>query len=103
MQSGIPLHINSISLTLLAKSGANKAFMTNPTSCDPAVTTLHVVGDGNTAADNQASFTPTNCAALPFWPKLYATVGAKGLTAARSGPPLTTVITQQPGEANPKQ
>lgn len=98
-----PLHINSISLTLLAKSGANKPFMTNPTSCDPAPTTLHVVGDGNSPADGNASFTPTDCGALPFAPKLTATVGAKGSTAAHSSTPLTTVITQQPGEANTKE
>jgi hypothetical protein len=98
-----PLHINKITLTLLAKSGANKAFMTNPTSCDPAPTTLHVVGDGNSPADGQASFTPTNCDALPFAPTLTAFVGAKGFTAARSGPPLTTIIEQKPGEANTKE
>src|SRR4051794_21169533 len=101
--NGLPLHINKITLTLLAKSGANKPFMTNPTSCGPAPTTLHVVGDGNSPADGQASFTPTNCDALPFAPKLSAMVGAKGLTAARTGPPLTTIIEQQPGEANTKE
>lgn len=99
----LPLHINKISLTLLAKSGANKPFMTNPTSCDPAPTALHVVGDGNSPADGQGSFTPTNCDALPFAPKLTAIVGAKGFTAARSDPPLTTIIEQQPGEANTKE
>ena len=101
--SGVPLHINKITLTLQAKSGANKPFMTNPTSCNPAPTTLHVVGYSDSPADGQTSFTPTDCAALPFAPKLTATVGAKGLTGARTGPPLTTVITQQPGEANTKQ
>jgi hypothetical protein len=101
--NGVSLHIDKITLTLQAKSGANKPFMTNPTSCNPAPTTLHVVGDGNTAADGNASFTPTNCADLPFAPKLTATVGEKGATGARSNPPLTTVITQQPGEANSKQ
>jgi hypothetical protein len=101
--NGLSVHINSISLTLQAKSGANKAFMTNPTSCDPAPTTLHVVGDGNSPADGNASFTPTDCGALPFAPKLTATVGANGSTAAHSSTPLTTVITQQPGEANTKE
>jgi hypothetical protein len=100
--AGAPVHINSISLTLLAKSGAGKPFTRNPTSCDPAVTSLHVVGDGDSTADGQGSFTPTACDALPFAPKLTATVGAAGQTAQGSNPPLTTVITQQPGEAGTK-
>src|SRR3954452_16338901 len=100
--SGLPIHINSISLTLSAQSGAKKPFMTNPTSCDPAGTTLHAVGDGGTAADGNGSFTPTACDALPFAPKLSAKVGEAGQTKARSMPPLTTVIEQDPGEANTK-
>jgi hypothetical protein len=99
--NGLPLHINKITLTLQAKSGAKKPFMTNPTSCDPAPTTLHVVGDGNSPADGNASFTPTNCADLPFAPKLTATIGGKGQNLAL--PTLTSIITQQPGEANTKQ
>ncbi|HEY0630879.1 MAG TPA: hypothetical protein VGC98_02400 [Thermoleophilaceae bacterium] len=98
----LPIHINSISLTLLAKSGTGQAFMRNPTSCGPAPTTLHVVGDGNGGADGQGSFTPTACDALPFAPKLTAVVGASGQNAKFSHPPLTTVITQQPGEAGTK-
>jgi hypothetical protein len=98
----VPIHINSISLTLNAQSGAKKPFMTNPTSCDPANTTLHVVGDSSGPADGQASFTPTACDALPFSPQLSATVGAAGFTAPRSVPPLSTVIQQSPGEAATK-
>jgi hypothetical protein len=100
--SGAPIHINSISLTLLAKSGTGQAFTRNPTSCDPAVTTLHAVGDGDSGANGQGSFTPTACDALPYAPKLTATVGAAGQTAPGSNPPLTTVITQMPGEAGTK-
>src|SRR3954453_14591496 len=75
--SGLPIHINSISLTLSAQSGAKKPFMTNPTSCNPATTTLPAVGDsgGTTNPDGQAAFTPTACDALPFAPKLSADVG----------------------------
>jgi hypothetical protein len=99
--NGLPLHINKITLTLQAQSGAKKPFMTNPTSCDPAPTTLHVVGDGDSAQDGHASFTPTSCADLPFAPKLTATIGGKGQNLAL--PTLTSIITQQPGEANSKQ
>ena len=100
--SGAPIHINRISLTLLAKSGSGQAFMRNPTSCGPAVTRVHAVGYADTGADGQGSFTPTACDALPFAPKLSATVGAAGQTAQGTNPPLTTVITQAPGEAGTK-
>jgi hypothetical protein len=103
--AGLPITINSISLTLSAQSGAKKPFMTNPTSCDPATTTLHVVGDATDApgsADGQAAFTPTACDALPYAPKISATVGEKGATAARTVFPVTTVIQQAPGEAATK-
>jgi hypothetical protein len=98
----VPLHINKISLTLSARSGANKAFMTNPTSCNPAVTALHAVGHSGGQANGQGSFTPTACDQLPFAPKLTAVVGAKGRTGARQMPPLTTIIEQKPGEASTK-
>ena len=100
--NGGSIHIDRISLTLQAKSGAGKPFTTNPTSCDPHTTTLHAVGYGDSAADGQDSFTPTACDALPYAPKLTAVVGAKGQTAKGSNPPLTTTITQASGEAASK-
>jgi hypothetical protein len=100
--SGAPINTDRISLTLQAKSGANKPFMTNPTSCDPHTTVLHVTGNGNGTADGQDSFTPTACDALPYAPQLSATVGAAGQTAKGSNPPLTTTITQGPGESASK-
>src|SRR3954451_9740026 len=100
--SGASINTDRISLTLQAKSGANKPFMTNPTSCDPHTTTLHVIGNGNGTADGQGSFTPTACDALPYAPQLSANVGAAGQTAKGSNPPLTTTITQGPGESASK-
>jgi hypothetical protein len=101
--NGLPLHIHRITLRLQAKSGANKPFMTNPTSCDPHTTTLHAVGYGNGTADGQDSFTPTACDALPYAPQLTATVGARDQTAKGSNPPLVTTITQAAGESASKQ
>src|SRR3954471_14431679 len=100
--SGASINTDRISLTLQAKSGANKPFMTNPTSCDTHTTTLHVTGNGNGTADGQGSFTPTACDALPYAPTLTASVGSKGQTAKGSNPPLTTTITQGPGESASK-
>jgi hypothetical protein len=102
--NGVPIHIDRISLTLYGQTSAKKVFMTNPTSCNAAMTTLHAVGHGDPAgtADGQGSFTPTNCDALPFAPKLSASVGETGQTAARAAPPLTTIIEQAPGESATK-
>ena len=94
--------INSISLTLQAKAGSGKDFMTNPTSCGPAVTRLHATGSSGGVGDGEGSFTPTACDALPFAPKLSATVGEAGKNGAGAVPPLSTVIEQAPGEANTK-
>src|SRR3954447_13885223 len=94
--------INKISLTLQAKAGSGKDFMTNPTSCGPAVTKLHATGASGGTGDGEANFTPTACDALPFAPKLSATIGETGKNGAGGMPPLTTVIEQAPGEANTK-
>jgi hypothetical protein len=100
--NGASIHIDRISLTLQAKSGANKPFMTNPTSCGVHTTAVHATGYGDSTADGQGSFTPTACDALPYAPVLTAVVGAKGQTAKGSNPPLTTTITQALGESASK-
>jgi hypothetical protein len=96
------VHVNKISLTLNAYGPSGKGFMTNPTSCDPATTTLRIVGHGDSEATGQNGFTPTACGALPYAPKLTATIGSPGRTGANSVPPLTTIITQKEGEAATK-
>jgi hypothetical protein len=98
--NGLPVKVNRISLTLNADGAKGAKFMTNPTSCKPAPTRLHAVGHSDGQADGEGGFTPTACEALPFAPKLSATIGASGATGAGSFPPLSTVITQAPGEAN---
>src|SRR4051794_6212403 len=100
--NGASIHIDRISLTLQAKSGANKPFMTNPTSCDVHTTAVHATGYGDSTADGQGTFTPTACDALAYAPVLTATVGARGLRARGTTPPLTTTITQAPGESASK-
>jgi hypothetical protein len=75
--------------------------MRNPTSC--GTQTTHFTADSyanpSQKVTGQASFTSTNCGALPFSPKFTATVGSAGHTAAGTKPPLNTVITQKDGEA----
>jgi hypothetical protein len=57
---------------VLKRQGATPGsfFLTNPTSCKPAVTRANAVSYDGQASSAQASFTPTNCQAVPFDPTL---------------------------------
>ena len=70
--------------------------MRNPTSCNPATTTVEATpyGEPATTVSKTSSFTPTECGALVFEPHISGTVGARGFTARQAKPPVTTVITQ---------
>lgn len=84
--------VKGISLTL------RSSFITNPTSCGPALTRVEVTSYAapQTVAAGEASYTPTGCDKVPFAPKLSMSIG----TPARgASPALSTVITQAPGEA----
>jgi hypothetical protein len=96
----VPIDIRSLDIRLNGTVGG-KAFMRNPTSCGTQTTrfTASSYANPSQTVTGQASFTSTNCAALPFSPNFTATVGSAGHTAAGTKPPLTTVITQANGEA----
>jgi hypothetical protein len=99
----VPIDINSLDIHLNGTVGG-KAFMRNPTSCGTQTTrfTADSYANPSQKVTGQASFTSTNCGALPFSPKFTATVGSAGHTAAGTKPPLNTVITQKDGEAGLK-
>ena len=96
----VPIHINSMDLTLNGVAGGN-SFMRNPTSCDAH--TVRFSGDSYSSATvvhlNSPSFTPTNCGALDFSPAFTAEVGGVGQTS--NGVPTTasTSILQDVDEA----
>jgi hypothetical protein len=66
----IPVQIQSISLTLNGLvAGGTKAFLTNPTSCGAATTTATATSYASaTPSARTSSFTPTDCAHVPFEP-----------------------------------
>ena len=102
--SGFHTHIDSMDVHLQGLAGSPpKPFMRNPTSCTPATTgfvaTDYSSGSAPDSATGTASFTPTGCDALDFSPTFSASIGSKGHTAARTLPPLTTVVDQDDGEA----
>jgi len=99
----LSIQITAIDLTLFGKPpGAKAPFMTNPTSCKPATTTLDAVSwDAQTkTAHGTSTFTPTACDRLAFAPKLVASMGAPGATAKGSRVPFQATITQAAGEAS---
>jgi hypothetical protein len=82
-------------------AGGTGPFMRNPTSCNPATSTVEATpyGEPATTATKTSSFTPTDCGALGFEPHIEGAVGARGQTARRAKPPVRTVITQGPEQA----
>jgi hypothetical protein len=92
---GIPTPYRSIQLTI------NRAgFMVNPTSCakQPVHGAFAAVGGLTAVADT--TYQATACDKLPYSPKLTATLGSAGQTGKGVKPQLTTVVSQDPGEAN---
>ncbi len=97
--SGLETDITSLDLTLRGNVNGH-GFMRNPTSCTPKAFSFDATSySGHSVHGAAPSFTPTNCAALPFSPKFTAKIGAKGATKAGSSTPLTTVIRQRVNEA----
>ncbi|HET6448821.1 MAG TPA: hypothetical protein VFG31_06890 [Conexibacter sp.] len=89
-----PIHVDSITQTLFGYVGA-RSFFTNPTSCIPAAVTVQAVSHGGASSSSSDSYTPTDCANVPFSTRLAIAVD----------PPLTdwtsTVTTDvQPGAAD---
>jgi hypothetical protein len=100
---GMDLRIDKMKLTLLGKLASGKAFMSNPTSCAPATSTITIGTYNKATATGTAGFTPTACEALPFAPQVTASLGATRDDMRKGGrPSLTVTVTQQPGEANAK-
>ena len=93
-----PIDINAVDITLFGKAGnPAKGFVSNPTSCGPATTTVDATAYDGAQGSGSASFTPTGCDKLAFEPALSATLdpGAKN-----ARPTLTTVIESPAGQAN---
>ena len=78
------------------------AFLTNPTGCGAATASFTATSYDDAAHPSSAtaSFTPTNCAALPFAPTLSGTIGGRGNTAKGASPELVTTIARPAGNAN---
>ena len=99
---GLPITITSLETTLLGAVPSGRTFMQNPTGCGRKETVVEARSYADERAQGSGGYDSTECRALPFAPTFEAAVGAPGETAARSNPPLTTVVGQTPGQANVK-
>jgi hypothetical protein len=93
--------IDRLSFTLFGTVNGRR-FTRAPTNCALHVSTGEVYGydDPTPVADAPpSSYTPTNCAKLPFKPTFAMTVGSKGSTGYRQHPPLSVKVTQGAFEA----
>ena len=77
----VPTDINSLDISLKGTVGG-QGFMRNPTSCGTKTTnfTADSYANPNQKVTGQASYTSTNCAALPFSPSLKVALGGPGAT-----------------------
>jgi uncharacterized repeat protein (TIGR01451 family) len=92
---GIPLSVRDVRVI-----GDKPRFFVNPTSCAPKHVRATVRSTAGATARVSARYQVTNCAALRLAPKLSLTVGARRHTRAGVSTPLTTVLTQTPGQTN---
>ena len=93
--------LKALNLTLNGQ-GAKGPFMSNPTSCRPAVTTVDIVSyESPDPVSRSAEFTPTACEKLAFAPKVD--ISASGTTGRAGRPALKVAVTQAVGEAAGKR
>jgi hypothetical protein len=92
---GIPLDLREVRVAV-----DRPHFIVNPTSC----AVKHVYGTLRSTlgaiAHGATRFQVGECANLPLAPKLTLTVGGRGHTGNGRSTPLTTTLTQTPGQAN---
>jgi hypothetical protein len=90
-------HIDRIQLSLRGRvAGASLPFLTNPTTCGAATTKVDTTTYGGATASSASSYTPTGCDAVPYAPKISATLDGAG---PRQHPTVTTVVSQDADEA----
>jgi len=92
---GVPVSYRTIHVEVDRKN-----FTLNPTSCAPKKIVATVTAAGAAAAEPQDGFQATNCAKLPYAPKLK--LSFRGQTNRTGNPAVRAVLTQKPHQANTK-
>jgi hypothetical protein len=97
MFGGVPLPLRKIDITV-----DRPGFFINPTGCEPRplIATFDAHEGGQSSSTKMLN--AEDCDKLPFDPQLRLIAGKAGLTDKGDHPPLTAIVTQEPGEANIK-
>ena len=92
---GVPIAYRAIHVTV-----DRKDFTLNPTGCEQKKITATVTAASGAVAEPSTPFQATNCAKLPYKPKLK--LRFSGQTKRTGNPAVKAVLTQKPGQANNK-
>lgn len=96
--SGLPIRITQMSMTL-AGSASGVPFVSAPTTCAAASTRVDVLSyDDAQTRSASASYTPTNCGAVPFSPTASIAVSP----AVPDAPAQTSITLSVPTTATPR-
>jgi len=90
---GVPVYYRTLNVTL-----DRPEFTLNPTSCAAKKISATVTATSGAVAKPTDGFQATNCAKLPYKPKLR--IRLKGSTKRSGNPSLEAVLTQKPHQAN---
>jgi hypothetical protein len=94
---GVPLPLRKIEITV-----DRPGFFINPTGCEPRPLIATFDAHEGGQVSSTVMLNAEDCDKLPFNPQLRLIAGTRGLTEKGDHPPLTAIVTQQPGEANIK-
>jgi hypothetical protein len=92
---GVPVSYRTLNVTV-----DRPEFTLNPTGCDPKTITATITAANGEVANPSTPFQATNCAKLPYSPKLV--LRFKGSTKRTGNPAISATLTQKPGQANTK-
>jgi hypothetical protein len=92
---GIPLDLRYVKVEI-----DRPHFIVNPTSCAIKQVFGTMTSVAGAVAHGSWRFNLTGCGALPLAPRLTLTIGGPGHTGSGVSTPLTTTLTQTPGQSN---
>jgi hypothetical protein len=91
---GVPVSIRQLALTF-----DRPGFILNASSCAAQAVRAVLEGVDGATATVEAPYQATDCAGLPFSPRIEATIGKRGLTAKGKAPALRVLVTVPAGNA----
>jgi hypothetical protein len=97
IRDGVPLRVRRIHVTI-----DRPGFMRSPTSCEAKTIDTEVSSLGSQTASLSTPLQVTNCAKLPFAPKLAMKLTGRSETKVGGHPGVEALVTQRLGEAGVK-